>query len=203
MTIWTLLPLLAAAFAASVSPGPATLALLATGAAEGRRAALTLASGITIGSLTWSAAAALGLAAVIASHGTLLEAMRYLGAAYLAFLAYSSARRALRHTAATVPSPARGAVFRRGLFLHLTNPKAFLFFGALYAVLVPAGTGPGALAVVFFAVGLQSALIFHGLALLFSLPRVALIYQRARRGLEAAFALAFAGASLRLLAARL
>src|SRR3546814_8987232 len=65
------------------------------------------------------------------------EALRYAGAAYLLFLAFKSARAALtagapalRHVAT---STLRSA-YRRGLVLHLTNPKAILFFGSLYAV---------------------------------------------------------------------
>src|SRR3546814_15450219 len=65
------------------------------------------------------------------------EALRYAGAAYLLFLAFKSARAALtagapalRHVAT---STLRSA-YRRGLVLHLTNPKALPFFVSLYAV---------------------------------------------------------------------
>src|SRR3546814_15687490 len=67
---------------------------------------------------------------------------------------------ALRHVAT---STLRSA-YRRGLVLHLTNPKAILFFGSLYAVGVPAGASVETLALVIAAVGLQSLLLFHGYA---------------------------------------
>ena len=53
------------------------------------------------------------------------------------------------------------------------------------------------------AVGLQSAAIFTGYALLFSHGRIARAYLRLRRWFEGAFALLFAGAGLRVLTTRL
>ncbi len=63
------LPLiLLAAFVASSSPGPATLALAGTSMASGRAAGLALASGITTGSLIWSVAAAMGLGGLMLAN---------------------------------------------------------------------------------------------------------------------------------------
>ena len=82
------LPLiLGAAFIATVSPGPATMAIAGTSLALGRRHGLAIASGVTTGSLAWSIAAALGLGALMFANAWLFEAMRYAGAAYLIWLA--------------------------------------------------------------------------------------------------------------------
>lgn len=201
------LPLiLGAAFIATVSPGPATLALAGTSMAGGRAAGLSLAAGIMTGSLIWSCVAALGLGAVMLANAWMLEVLRYAGAAYLLFLAVKSARAALGGGALAtraIREPSRVALYGRGLLLHLTNPKAILFFGALYAVGVPAGAPPATLLAIILAVGLQSFVIFHGYALLFSSARVAGLYLRLRRWFEGAFALAFAAAGLKILTARL
>ncbi len=191
---------------ASASPGPATLAIAGTSMASGRRYGLALAAGVTSGSLAWSLGAALGLGAAMLANAWVFELMRYAGACYLLFLAYRSARAALRkETPRTVRLvvPSLPAAFRRGLLLHLTNPKAILFFGALYAVGVPAGAAAGTLALVIGAVGLQSLVIFHGYALLFSSAPLAAGYAKLRRWFEAAFAVAFGGAGLSILTARL
>lgn len=197
--------ILAAALVASASPGPATLALAGTSMAAGRSAGLALASGITCGSLIWSLSAALGLGALMLAHGWAFQAIRIIGAAYLLYLAVRSARAALSkkplRTKALDGPPQR--LFLRGLALHLTNPKAVLFFGALYAIGLPPGTGPADLALVIVAVGLQSAIVFHGYALIFSTPAATRLYLKARRLFEAAFALGFGAASLRVLTARL
>lgn len=200
------LPLiLLAALVATASPGPATLAIAGTSMASGRKYGLALAAGVTTGSLTWSIGAALGLSAVMLANAWVFEAMRYAGACYLLFLAFKSARAAFRRStpqAEGVILPSLRAAWRRGLLLHLTNPKAILFFGSLYAVGVPAGASPAALALVIGAVGLQSLLIFHGYALLFSSPPLAAGYAKLRRWCEGVFALAFGAAGLSILTAR-
>ncbi|QRE73923.1 LysE family translocator [Methylobacterium aquaticum] len=201
------LPLiLSAAFVASASPGPATLAIADTAMQAGRRTGLALALGVVTGSLTWSVAAALGLAAVMASSVWMLELLRYCGGAYLLYLAWRSARSAIRGSAARTPHVAEASAARayaRGLALHLTNPKAILFFGSLYTLGLSPRTTPAELILVIAAIGLQSTLIFTSYAWLFSNGRMALGYQRLRRWFESAFALLFAGAGLRVLTARL
>ena len=201
------LPLiLLAALIATGSPGPATLAIAGTSMASGRSYGLALASGITTGSLTWSIGAAAGLSVVMLANAWMFEAMRYAGTAYLLFLAFKSARSAMTPgvpTATKIRTSSLGAAYRRGLLLHLTNPKAILFFGALYSVGVPAGTSPATLALVIAAVGVQSFALFHGYALLFSSPPMAAGYARLRRWFEAAFAVAFAAAGIKILTARL
>lgn len=198
--------ILLAALIATGSPGPATLTIAGTSMTSGRSYGLVLASGVSTGSLMWSVAAALGLSAVMLANAWILEIIRYAGAAYLLFLAYKSARAALsRDELRTTDAAARthGQAYRRGLALHLTNPKAILFFGSLYAIGVPADAPPAALVAVIVAVGLQSALVFHGYALLFSNRVITQVYMRLRRGFEAVFALAFGAAGIKVLTARL
>ncbi len=201
------LPLiLSAAFVASASPDPATLAIADTSMQSGRRAGLALALGVSTGSLTWSIAAAIGLAAIMASSAWALEVLRYVGAAYLMLLALKSARSAIMGPAA-VPhvkaelSPVRA--YAKGLALHVTNPKPILFFGSLYTLGVSPRTSLPELVIVIALVGLQSTTIFTGYAWLFSNGRVACRYMRLRRWFEGAFAVIFAGASLKVLTSRL
>lgn len=200
-----LIVILLAALVASASPGPATLAIAGTSMASGRRAGLYLAAGITTGSLVWSASAALGLSALMLANAWALEIIRYLGAAYLMFLAFKSARSAISSTALATRSVegTNAGVFGKGLALHLANPKAILFFGSLYAVGVPADATTTELASVILAVGLQSMIIFHGYALLFSVPAMTRAYLRLRRGFEAVFAIGFGAASMTVVTARL
>ncbi|MDE4173779.1 LysE family transporter [Phaeobacter sp. PT47_59] len=199
------LPLiLLAAFVASVSPGPATLALAGTSMASGRTSGLALASGITTGSLMWSVAAALGLGAVMLANAWVFEVIRYFGAAYLMFLAYRAARSALsqKNIATRSFTGGKPTLYAKGLALHLTNPKAILFFGSLFSLGIPPGTEVAQLAIVIAAVGLQSFLVFHGYALIFSSQAMTAVYLRLRRWFEGAFAIGFGAASLKILTAR-
>ena len=194
--------ILLAALVAVASPGPATLAISGTSMQRGRAHGLALASGVVTGSFTWNVAAALGLAGIMAANAALLEVLRYLAAAYLLWLAFKSARSALRRGdprgRASDAGRLRGS-YLRGLMLHLTNPKSIFFFGALYSVGLPPGTTPAEVATVVLLVGGQSALVFLGYAILFSSARAQAVYLRARRWIEGAVAVLFAGAALGIL----
>jgi len=78
-----LLVILLAALAASLSPGPASLAIAGTSMARGRNSGLLLTAGIMVGSLAWSIAAALGLGAIMLANAWVFEIIRYAGAGYL------------------------------------------------------------------------------------------------------------------------
>lgn len=199
------LPLiLVAALITSISPGPATLALAGTSMASGRTSGLALASGITTGSLMWSVAAALGLGAVMLANAWVFELIRYFGAAYLMFLAYKAACSALsgKDLAAKSFTGRKRSLYAKGLALHLTNPKAILFFGSMFSLGIPPGTEVQELALVVAAVGFQSFLVFHGYALLFSSQAMTKIYLKLRRWFEGAFAIGFGAASFKILTAK-
>lgn len=197
-----ILLILGAALVAGMSPGPATLAIAGTSMKAGRKLGLALALGISTGSLIWSVSAAVGLGAVMLANSWMLETVRYFGAGYLLFLAYKSARSAFSASSVSsqsVVAPSLRAAYSKGLALHLTNPKAILFFGALFSIGVPPGTPPETIAVVVAAVGIQSLLMFCGYAVVFSSPKVASGYARLRRWFEGVFAVAFGAAGLKIL----
>lgn len=198
--------IMVAALIGVASPGPSVLAIVGTSMRGGRRMGLALASGVTTGSFIWSVGAAAGLSAVMLANAWMIETVRYFGAAYLLFLAFKSARSALKPGAAVpigfAPTSLRRA-YARGLALHLINPKAILFFGSLYSFGVPADADLSDLALIVVCVGVQSAVVVHGYALLFSNPAVARGYLRLRRWFEGAFALAFGYAGFKILSAKL
>ena len=165
-----------------------------------------LSFGVATGSLAWSIAAPLGLAAVMASSAWLLEALRYLGASYLMFLAFKSARSALKRPAAiarTELAPSALRSYSKGLALHLTNPQPILFFGSLYTLGISSQTPHSELVVVISAIGLQNLVVFSLYAWLFSNVHVARGYARLRRWFDATFAAIFAGPSIKVLTSRL
>ncbi len=190
-----------AALIAGISPGPATLAIAGTSMSCGRKAGLALASGVTTGSLIWSVSAALGLASLMSTNVWVLEIIRYLGAAYLMYLGYRSAKSALSSNQATITSFSGTiySVYAKGLGLHLTNPKAIIFFGALYSVGIPMGATTVELMAVVVILGVQSALMFHAYALVFSTPTVTNAYLRLRRWFEGLFAAVFFAAGVKVL----
>ena len=191
--------ILGAAFITSASPGPATLALAQTAARDGRRTALSMAAGIALGSLTWSASAAFGLGAVFAAFPWLSDVVRIAGATYLVWLGIGCARAALRPAHLKPAPPAKGAAFSRGLALHLTNPKPILFFTSLFAVGVPTDASSLTLLTVLASVGTLNAVVFATYAVVFSTPQAVRAYRAAQRPLNAVLAVLFTAVGARLI----
>ncbi|WP_075995480.1 LysE family translocator [Salaquimonas pukyongi] len=204
MTVYGTILIILAWMIAGGSPGPATLAISATSMQHGRRPGLTIAAGIVAGSAGWGIAAALGIGAVMLAHAWLFELVRYLGAAYLLFLALKSVKSAMHppQIAETVKVKARN-LFVKGLLLHLTNPKAILSWGSIYAIALPAGAGGDQVAALFFMLITASMVVFLGYAILFSWQPIAAGYGRLRRWFDLAFAALFGGASLKILTTRI
>ena len=188
------------------SPGPATLAIAGASMNRGRTAGLAVAAGIFCGSATWGLAAALGLSALMAANAWVVETLRYVGAAYLLFLAYKAARSALSDKSLMPVAAGQGGLGRlyvKGLLIHLTNPKAILGWGAVFAIAVPVGALQISVLETYGALLSVSCGVFFGYALLFSTGMFVRGYQRLRRWFEGAFAVLFGLAGLKTLTARL
>jgi threonine efflux protein len=191
---------------AAGSPGPATLAIAGTSMNRGRAAGITVAAGIVCGSATWGLAAALGLSALMAANAWVMEVMRYFAAAYLLFLAFKAMRSALTDKPMMAVAAGQGGLPRlyvKGLLIHLTNPKAVLGWGAMFAIAVPVGASQIAVFETYAALLSVSCCVFFGYAVLFSTGVFARGYQRLRRWFEGTFAVLFGLAGLKILTARL
>jgi RhtB (resistance to homoserine/threonine) family protein len=115
----------------NLTPGPDTLYILGRSLAQGRRAGVLSVLGISTGVLIHTAAAAVGLSAILASSPAAFTTLRYAGAAYLIYLGLRLLlSRAPDHHLETSPnySPRPWAIYRQGLLTNLLNPKVALFF---------------------------------------------------------------------------
>ena len=77
----------------------------------------------------------LGLGAVLAASETLFSTLKWLGAGYLAYLGITSLLSKTSSIAvpdASMPQVSAHALFGRGILVGASNPKALLFFGALF-----------------------------------------------------------------------
>ena len=120
-------------------PGTGVLYTLALGMGGGFRAGLLAALGCTFGIVPHILASVAGLAALLHTSALAFEALRYLGVAYLLFIAGSL----LRQGAALDPEPAQPAgrafsILRKGVLTNILNPKLSLFFLAFLPQFVPA-----------------------------------------------------------------
>lgn len=139
MTLATLLVFALVALVAIATPGPTVLLALANGARYGVRRALPGMLGAVTSDFVLVGAVALGLGALLAASEFWFSVVKWLGAAYLAWLGW----RLLRSqggldlvSAGGDPNAAAAAATPRSIFLRsfvvaVTNPKGYLFCSAL------------------------------------------------------------------------
>ena len=141
MTLAGLLVFAAAYALAVASPGPGIAAVVGQVLGRGIRTAPALVAGILIGDLIWLTCAALGLAALAQAYAGIFLAIKWVGVAYLAFLAWkmwTSPVDALQ-ASADRKDISHVQLFTSGLSLTLGNPKAIAFFMALLPAIVDLG----------------------------------------------------------------
>ncbi len=185
------------------SPGPATLAISGTSMQQGRLAGLSLAAGVLFGSASWGVAAGLGFSAMMMANAWIVELLRFAGAGYLMYLAIKSLRSAWKGKAIEPVKVPRRKLFVKGALLHLTNPKAILSWGAIYAIALPGTAGSAMVWSLFGWLFAGSIVVFFGYAILFSSAPIAQGYLKAKRVFDMAFGVLFGFASLKILTARL
>ena len=152
-------------------PGPGNLALITSTGKGGIRGGLGATLGVIAGDqvLMWMAVA--GVAALLAAYPTAFHAVRWLGAAYLAWLGF---RMLLAKPGAAPILNIRPRQFaRQAFFITLLNPKAIVFYMAFFPLFVDPVRHQGmvtfgamalTIAALTFLYGLAATLLTHFLA---------------------------------------
>lgn len=192
----------------NATPGVDLVLVLTRTLQHGVRAGLAAALGICAGSVLHALAAAFGLAALLAASAAAFTAVKWVGAAYLLWLAMGMAREATRPSSGdgTAPTGAErrdvppAMAFRQGLLTNVLNPKVALFFLALLPQFIAADAAHKTLA--FLMLGGWFVLQSLAFLMLFVLLTAPLARwrpgPRVRRSLHGAGALLFAGLAARL-----
>ena len=128
-----------AGLALNLTPGADMMFSLGLGLRSGPRAAILASAGISTGGMVHVTLAGLGLGTAVAAQPWLFDAIRWVGVAYLLWLAFN-ALKAKPLCPETPPTSARRA-FREGLMVNLTNPKVILFVLAFIPQFVDAARG--------------------------------------------------------------
>jgi threonine/homoserine/homoserine lactone efflux protein len=112
-----------------VSPGTGVLYTLATGLSRGSRASIVAAFGCTLGIVPHMAAAILGLAALFHTSAVAFHTLKYLGVAYLLYMAWNTLR---EHGAlqvnARIDRRSELQVATKAILVNILNPKLSIFF---------------------------------------------------------------------------
>ncbi len=115
----------------ALSPGPDNLFVMAQSAQKGRMAGLLVTLGLATGLIGHTVAVAFGLAALVRASTLAFSILKFIGAAYLLYLAWQAFRAGVATgNKEAVQALSRGNLYRRGIIMNLTNPKVSLFFMA-------------------------------------------------------------------------
>ncbi len=123
-----------------VTPGTGALFTIAAGLGRGRRASLVAAIGCTLGIVPHMVAAIAGLAAVLYASSVAFATLKYLGVAYLLFLAWRTLRDRTALTVDEEVAPRSDLrVIGDAVLINLLNPKLTIFFFAFLPQFVDPG----------------------------------------------------------------
>ncbi len=122
-----------------VSPGTGVLYTLAAGLSRGPRASVVAAFGCTLGIVPHMAAAIMGLAALLHTSALAFQTLKYLGVAYLLYMAWNALREqgALR-VENEVGTRSALQVIITAILINVLNPKLSIFFFAFLPQFVSA-----------------------------------------------------------------
>lgn len=131
----------------TIAPGLDTALVLRTAAAEGPKSAALAALGVVMGCLTWGAAVAFGLGALLAASEPAFTVLRWAGALYLVWLGVNLI---LKPRSQVALEPADGAAspssrnwLGRGYLTNLLNPKVGVFYVSFLPQFLPAHVAAG------------------------------------------------------------
>ncbi|KRE09734.1 lysine transporter LysE [Bosea sp. Root381] len=152
------------------TPGPSTVFLLNNALAYGARRAIVALSGDLVAIVILASLSAAGVGALLAANTALFAVLRIAGAAYLLWLGiqYFRVSPAVSEQSTGAEGSSRSAtagLWLQSFWIGISNPKAVLFFAALFPQFIPADGGPGSLVFLVIAFVTTKLIVLGGYAL--------------------------------------
>ncbi|RAI01589.1 LysE family translocator [Acuticoccus sediminis] len=149
------------------TPGPSTLFVVRNATAYGRRRALVALSGDLVAIALLATLSATGLGALIVAWPTTFLVLRLAGAAYILWLGWDQLRPAApqERTRGGADGGRNTSLWLHSFGVGISNPKAVLFFAALFPQFIPGGSGPSVLALLVLTFVAVKLLVLGGYAL--------------------------------------
>ena len=168
MELNLILSFLGAAILLTLMPGPDNIFVLTESVTKGHRNGLAISVGLCVGIMVHTLAAATGVSIIIQKSAMAFSVVKYLGAAYLFYLAYQSYKERTPDIKMGMQVVEREKSFlklvRKGLLMNVLNPKVALFFMALLPqFVVKGGYSMTRQMIVLGAVFMIQALVVFGL----------------------------------------
>ena len=201
MEIKTLALFFLTVFPLICTPGPDILFTASQGIAKGRSAALRAVAGVLIGYAAHAVLSALGIAAVVSASPILFSLLKWIGVAYLLFLAAQVLYSSMQHKdGITFSAPEERVSIWRGFFTSFLNPKGLLMYLAILPQFISADGNAAAQALALSALFIVSCgLVYTGIGLLAAKAHGRGVSETARRRLEAVAGCMLAGAAMKLI----
>jgi len=155
-----------ASAALTLLPGPDIIFVTIQSISQGKWAGISTAFGLCTGLIFHTTAAAIGISAIIYNSALAFTIVKYLGALYLLYLAVTALSDKSTLAFESVAKSGNRALYKKGIFMNLLNPKVSLFFLAFLPQFV--NTSSGSVSIQMLILGLvfmlQAILIFSAVA---------------------------------------
>ncbi len=119
-----------ASFLLCLAPGPDNIYVLTQGMTKSKKAAIVTTLGLCTGIIIHTSAAAFGISVIFQTSELAFNLVKYIGAAYLLYIAYQS----FRHRDDKLDLTAQNSsnelkkLYIKGFFMNVLNPKVSIFF---------------------------------------------------------------------------
>jgi threonine/homoserine/homoserine lactone efflux protein len=165
----TLLVFFMASVLLALTPGPDNLFVMAQAVQRGKMAGIAVTTGLCTGLLVHTSAVALGVAAIFQASAIAFSLLKFIGAAYLLYLAYRAFSAGGEDgDEQQIQKLNFGRLYGRGIIMNVTNPKVSIFFLAFLPQFTDPAFGPLIPQILLLGLLfiLSTILIFGGISLL-------------------------------------
>ncbi|MDX1574444.1 MAG: LysE family translocator [Methylophaga sp.] len=168
LPVESLIPFTVASALLAIAPGPDNIFVMTQSTLYGKRSGILITLGLCTGLIFHTSVVALGVATLLQTSSWAFVFLRTLGAGYLLYLAWQTLSRPLPTLESDETALSDKALYLRGIFMNISNPKVSIFFLAFLPQFADINFGPVAPQIFLLGAifGVVSLLIFSGIAMI-------------------------------------
>ncbi|MGM7701437.1 LysE family translocator [Pseudalkalibacillus sp. Hm43] len=125
----------------TITPGPDFMFVFAQSVSHGKKAGIATGLGLCTGLIGHTLAAAIGISAILYQSSLAFNLIKFIGAIYLLYLAIQAFRENAQPEQQKVKQYTLSALYRKGIFMNILNPKVSIFFLAFLPQFVSVKSG--------------------------------------------------------------